>query len=113
MVDVSASELLETLADLKENRRLSFEIDGLIEPFVGKTYDLSDVSIWRRWMPLVGVPALFLLPRPAASSAKTTNPLGRRISLGLLALYVVLVPAIASMIQAAIDLSDTGSSGYG
>ena len=41
MVDVSASELLETLADLKENRRLSFEIDGLIEPFVGKTYDLS------------------------------------------------------------------------
>jgi len=80
---------------------------------VGKTYDLSDVSIWQWWMPFVGVPALFLLPRPAASSAKTTNPLGRRISLGLLALYVVLVPAIASMIQAAIDLSDTGSSGYG
>jgi len=38
---VSKSALLEVLADLNENRHLSFEIDEAITPFFGKAYTLS------------------------------------------------------------------------
>ncbi|MFP6854267.1 MAG: hypothetical protein VB980_00680, partial [Opitutales bacterium] len=38
---MSKSALLKVLADLKENRRLSSEVDEAIAPFVGKPFELS------------------------------------------------------------------------
>ena len=72
---------------------------------VGQIYDIEGVAAWRWWLPLAGVPALLLLPKvPKTSSATGAST--------MLALCVVIAPAIASIVLAALELAAASPAGF-
>ncbi len=72
---------------------------------VGQIYDIEGVAQWRWWLPLAGVPALLLLPKAPKTSSAT-------LASTMLALCVVIAPAIASIVLAALELAATSPAGF-
>jgi hypothetical protein len=84
----------------------------VIMVLVGQIYDIEGVAPWRWWLPLAGVPALLLLPKPASSTAKATNGRPGGLSGNLLAIIIVVAPSVASIVLAINALTATNPSGY-